>query len=130
MSSLRRVPRSSRPSLVVTLTGTLTGALRRRPRGDAETSDVGNKLPHLFVGQPRKRRHLRTGHAGANRMKEIAVLVAVDESWSVQGWTAIALPRRAVARLTGLVVQRETCRHRGGTVRQWISGGVRRLSKR
>src|SRR5215475_393871 len=91
------------------------GRRRRRERiSGSETADEGNELPRLFVADAGERRHLRSGHTGANRVEQITVLVAVREVPTVQRGTAIALPFRTMARLARLVVHATPCGNRVG----------------
>ena len=83
-----------------------------------QAAHVAHELPDLGVGQCGSGRHLRAGHAGANRAEEIGVRVAVHQRGLRQRRTAIAaLAARPVARLTGLVEQPRSLSHGRGV--QW-----------
>src|SRR6185369_6184125 len=83
-----------------------------------------DELPDLFVAQRTKRRHLRAWHARSNAVKDVAVVVAVHERSRGERRRAVALTCRAVARLTGLIVNPLAVGDSRWIRRQWISRRV------
>ena len=76
----------------------------RRRHHALQTVNVADELPHLFIAQAGERRHLRAGHARANRVKNIGVFGAVREGRCIQRRTAVALSGGTMTRLARLVV--------------------------
>ena len=87
--------------------------------------NVADELPHLFIGQAGERRHLRAGHARANRVKNIGVFAAVRECRCIECRAAVALTGRTVTRLARLVVHALAVGNRRRIRRERISDGVR-----
>src|SRR4051794_8052529 len=73
-----------------------------------QAAEVGDELPRLLVGERGERRHLTAGHAGPDRMEQIAIVVAARKRTRVERGPAVAARGRAVTRLTRLVVEAMT----------------------
>src|SRR5205807_3241954 len=89
-----------------------------------EAADVRHQLPDLLVAEAGERRHLASGHAGANGVEQVRVRAAVCERGAVQRWPAIALTCGTVTRLARLIVETAPCDRRRRIVRKRITNRV------
>src|SRR5262245_19420142 len=74
-------------------------ATRRR-----EASNVRDQLPDLIVRVRAKWRHLRTGHAFANRPEQVAIVRAARKRAGIERRSPVALSTSAVTRRARLLV--------------------------
>ena len=126
VSSLRRMPRISRPSCV--LATTIGGGAAPRPglarRGGGaapQALDVGDELPDLLLGVIAVGRHLGAAHAVVDGAKDLGVLVAVQEHRACERGRTIALSARAVTRLAGSIEEFLSRGNRRGIVGEWVA---------
>jgi hypothetical protein len=102
----------------------VAGQLRRVAGAAGQALDIGHGLPDIVRRKAGEARHLGAGHAGADGLEQVEIVIAMAEIAGVEGRAAAAGGARAMAGRTGSIEHRVA-----GRDGRWIAGEriVRRI---